>query len=375
MTRAALLVLVACKSSVGVSVDASSGDDASADAPSDGPVSPLALSCAATTGTTVTPGPCPAPTDAKATFCYRPRWPGVTSVDVVGGFLGNDWTSPLVTLADDGTGTFTGSVPLATGTYSYAYRVHGSADGLVRDNECMNDEENPTFAAPPPESPCPRSVSVMTIPQVAVPALHHVHAVVTYAGIPQACFSVSLLVGELRGDKQALISERGLANVAETAADGTFDFPIADGTEMQAAVRFPFGLADAYPDPATTPSIGFARQQFDMAGADVALDPVDVSYGDYALMSPVAGAQTIPTTFTYSVVAGSTDAAIAVIATNLAGKDPGFESPFDGGPSFQWNGVFSNGKMEVTGTQYYWGAWQHRGAWTDESLLFPITFQ
>jgi hypothetical protein len=253
--------------------------------------------------------------------------------------------------------------------------VHGSADGLVHDNECMNDEENAAFAKPPPESPCPRSVSVMTIPQPAAPALHHVHAQVTYAGMPQPCFAVSLLIGELRGAKNKLISERGLTNVAETAADGTFDFTVADGTEMQAGVRFPFGLSEAYPDPATTPSIGFARQQFDMAGADVALDPVDVSYADYATMSPVTGTQAIPTTFTYSVVTGSTDAAIAVIQTNIAGNDPSFESPFDQGPSFEWNGVFGNGTMEVAGTQYYWGAWQHRGSWTEESLLFPITFK
>jgi hypothetical protein len=108
-------------------------------APSDAPVSSdvgrpatLNLQCAATTSP-INPNPCPAPSGAsgQADFCYRPEWGSVTSVEVYGGFgQSTDWTMPFLTLTNDGSGTFTGSATLATGTYPYVFYVTGGTDNL-----------------------------------------------------------------------------------------------------------------------------------------------------------------------------------------------------------------------------------------------------
>jgi hypothetical protein len=55
----------------------------------------------------------------------------VTSVEVYGGFgQSTDWTMPFLTLTNDGSGTFTGSATLATGTYPYVFYVTGGTDNL-----------------------------------------------------------------------------------------------------------------------------------------------------------------------------------------------------------------------------------------------------
>ena len=75
---------------------------------------------------------------------------------------------------------------------------------------------------------------------------------------------------------------------------------------------------------------------------------------------------------------GAQAASIAVIATNIAGNDPAFWSPFDTKTTYSWDGTFGNAKQVVPGTMYWWGTWQRAVGptltWTTESLLFPITF-
>ncbi len=371
----------------GAIVDGGGTPDGGGGTPDGGPNgNALTFTCAVTKAPPA-PSACPAPSGAAghASFCFRAQWSGVTGVDVYGGFgQASDWTQPFVSLTGDGTGTFTATAALANGTYPYMYRVHGSADGLVKDGQYLLDQENPQFVPPPAQAPLKRSVSSVTVPQVAAP-IFHVRGKVAFAGAAQPCFAVDLEAGELLKAGGGVLSEHTTANFAESAADGTFDFPVAPGP-FQVIVRYPFKLdADAgYPDPTTTPSVGIARTGLTVAAADVALDPADVAYpaADYAKMAPTGGTATLPVTFTYSIVPGSTAASVAVIGTTVAGNDPLYWGPFTATTSATWDGAFGgNAGNAKLGTTYYWGAWQKSApaangtVWTTESLLFPITFQ
>jgi hypothetical protein len=334
---------------------------------------PLALAC---TASDYDPAPCPAPAGGagQATLCYRPQWPGVTSVDVyVDRGNAGDWTTPFATLADHGDGTFQATAALANGTYPYLFRVHGAAaDGLVPDGQYMLDQTNGAFVPAPANAPIKRSVSQLTVPQVASP-VHHVRGTVVVAGAPQPCFSVRLDVGELRKPGGAVLSEHYVANVVESRADGTFDLPVADG-ELMVNIKYPFELFASYPDPAATPSVGVTRTGTTMAGADLVVDPADVAYDGYAQIAPASGTATLPVDLAWSLVAGASQSAAAVIATNIAGNDPAYISTYGGATTTTWDGMFGNGMMAKLDTTYWWGTWQKRGVWTSESLLFPITF-
>src|SRR5258708_1779506 len=113
--------------------------DGSTDAGMDGASTTLGLSCALAKGN-FAPNACPAPAggSGKASFCFRPQWPGVTSVEVVGAFgQSGDWKMPFTTLKDDGSGTFITTVSLQDGAYAYIYRVHGTVDNLVKDGQYL----------------------------------------------------------------------------------------------------------------------------------------------------------------------------------------------------------------------------------------------
>jgi hypothetical protein len=374
--------------------------DAKADGPSrdasaadvEGGASPktLDLECAATTSAP-NPNPCPAPSGAsgEADFCYRAEWAGVTGVEVYGGFgQSTDWKMPFVTLTNDGTGTFTGKASLAKGSYPYVFRTTGSADHLVSSGHYFLDQENTDFEPAPAGAPDKRSVSVVSVPQGAASPLVHIKGTVLYEGHPQSCFSVDLEAGELtKGSK--VVSEHDTANYTESASDGTFDFPVAANAPYMVVVRFPFLLAGAdagYPDPSTTPSVGVARTNITVGGADVTLGSTEISYplSDYAAMSPTGGTATLPVTFKFTLVPGSTGAQMSVTSTDIAGNDPAYASGYSTSTSVAWDGGFNGSSGDVKlGTTYYWGAWQQRAAgagpdggvtWTEESFLFPIAF-
>lgn len=328
------------------------------------------------------PNPCPSPSgkSGEASFCYRPGWAGVTGVDVYVGVSGqpSDWSAPLLSLTNDGSGMFSATTKLADGSYPYVFRVHGTVDGLVKDGTYLRDPENAAFQPTVTGAP-PRSLSVVTIPQTASPT-HHLKGTVTYGGAAQPCYSVDLEVGELRNGSM-VVSEHGTGAFTETAADGTFDFTVADG-ELGVEVRYPFGLTGTYPDPLSTPSLGMSRTGTVLMGSDQSLPSLDIAYplADYAKMAPAPGAMTtLPVTFQFSIIPGSTLAQVSVTSTNIAGNDPAFASGFATSTSVMWDGTFGGkGGVAKTGTTYYWGTWQEASAktgWTGESLLFPIVFQ
>ncbi len=388
-----LLAMIHCSSTPGEGGD--SGSDATSDVITSGDsgdggiadaaTNPMGLSCAATNGSW-SPNACPAPAggSGNVSFCFRSQWAGVTSVDVIGGFgQSGDWKTAFMTLANDGTGTFTGTTSLVDGSYPYLFRVTGSADNLVRSGTVLLDQEATVFTPGIPQAPIQRSLPVVTVPQsTTLPTLHHLRGKVVYNGEPQPCFSVSVDVGELYKDAGGVLSEQSTANYTESAADGTFDFPIASAHVM-AVVHYPFLLAGAdagYPaNPSQIAAIGYARTGANLANGDITLDPVEVSYpaADYGKMAPTNGTATLPVTFTYSIVPESTAASVAVISTNIAGNDPAYWSPFGTATSLVWDGGFGMGSATL-GTQYWWGTWQTRavsdgGTWSEESLLFPIT--
>jgi hypothetical protein len=350
----------------------------------DGGVAPLAC---AITQKPFAPNPCPPVVgqSGKASFCLRPGWPGVTGVDVYGGFgQTSDWKQPFVTLTDDGSGTFVGQAALADGSYPYMFKVHGGADNLVRDGQYLLDQLNPAFEPTVPGQPVQRSVSVVTVPQPASPPVSHVRGTLLLAGQRLPCYSVALEAGELIQNNKVL-SEHYTANFVESGPDGSFDFPVVDGP-YGVIVRYPFLLsaADAgYPDPTQTPSAGYARTGLGISGADVTLDPIDLAYPDYAQMAPTNGTGTLPVTFQYTLVPGAAAAAVAVIGTHIAGNDPAYWGPFSTNTSTTFDGTLGGNLGPVKkGTTYYWGTWQRFSpqtdggtTWVEESLLFPIVFQ
>lgn len=345
---------------------------------SGGMTNPLALSCGVTTAT-FAPALCPAPSppSGSATFCYRPQWPGVTGVSVLGGFgKPTDWTTPLVALADQGNGTWSATVPLTGGPFPYIFQVKGAADGVIGPNGTyVIDQINPSFVPAPTQSPYQRSNSQLTLPQVAAP-IYHLTGAVQLNAEAQPCFIAVIDVGELlNGDM--VLSEHGTANYIEVGPDGTFDFPMANGP-AELNIKYPFGLSTTYPNPMTTPATGNARAEATIAGADMALATTDVTYATsaYAAMSPVSGStETAPVAFAWSLIAGAADSYMSITATDIAGNDPAYTSGSGGSATTNsWDGKMNNGDMAVTGTTYYWATWQKKGIWNSESLEFAITY-
>ncbi len=337
---------------------------------------PLALTCAVTTSP-FAPASCPAPagTAGNATFCYRPQWPGVTAVDVRGGFgSADDWTTPLASLADQGDGTWAVTVSLTGGPYPYVFHVEGSTDGVIPSGGAfVLDQTNPSFVPAPPQAPNDRSVSELTLPQVPA-TIYHLHGSVALNAMPQPCFVASIGIGELLKPGGGVLSEHGVANFVEIGADGTFDVPLANGPAL-VNVTYPFGLTSAYPDPLTTPSIGNARTSTTIADADVTLEATDVTYATaaYQAMSPVSGtSQSPPIAFSWSPIAGASGSYMSITATDIAGNDPAYTSGASGSATTAtWDGKFNNGVAAGSGT-YYWATWQQRGIWADEGLELPI---
>ena len=377
-TLVIMIACLGCNKSVAVDVDA---PVLASDAPLDTTQvtgNPLGLSCSVTTAS-FAPAQCPAPAgDAgHATFCYRPQWPGVTGVDVLGGFgQAGDWTTPLVSLTDQHDGTWSATVALANATYPYAFYVHGGADGVIGANATYAiDQTNPAFVKPPDASKYRRSVSLLTVPQPTV-AIHHVTGSIALAGQAQPCFVAQVDVGELRDPQNHLISEHGVANFIEVGPDGTFDIPVADGGVLL-NIKYPFGLSTSYPDPMATPAVGVARTSTTVAGADVALAATDVTYAtsSYMAMTPVTGGSlSLPIAFTWTLVDGAASDYMSITATSIAGNDPAYTTALGTATTSSWDGTLNNGMPAGSGT-YYWGTWQKRGVWASQSLLFPFQLQ
>jgi hypothetical protein len=337
-----------------------------------------------TGGTGGSTGTADAGPPSTVTFSYTPAWAGVTAVDVVGGFgLAGDWmpASPLLKLTAGAAGTWSGSVELAPGQYPYVFHVTGDAQGPANYERYTVDPGVSAFVPCPMMSPTydaknPNPCSEVSVPQGAAEAVNAVSGKVLYGGQPIAGYLVVI-------EREEPASHHFFANRMDSAADGTFSLPVAEGT-YRIQLQYPTLLTqtDAARDPLTLKALRRAFSAAAKVSAPMPLPPVDMQYLDYGDLMPTTTA-TLPTTFTFTVIAGATKARAAVYGTaNGTGMnigDPWWTSDFGTATTAAFTGTFDTAQatetMVKTGEGYFWGTWQELGTgavWTGESMVLPI---
>ena len=331
------------------------------------------------------------PPDASApppvTFSYRPSWKGVKSVAVVGAFgLTTDWKQPLVTLVDDGTGTFTGSVPtLGNGRYTYLLRVIGDNAAAAAKAATF-----PRFALDPAEASfvaCPMAAptyndevanpcSELTVPRGAKPVMLHVRGVVRAHGMPIADYLVEI-------ERNEKASHHMFADRTTTLADGTFDLLVAKGT-YRLEVLHPTFYSKTDVQRATPETYQAVRRSVSspfLVDVDQQLNAAEVSYDGYLAMTP-RGLATLPTTFTFAAPPKGAEVHAAIYPARATVADPVWEAPsgtdttdlFDGG----FNTKHGDGGP-VPDASYLWGTESAYPApkaggvsWTAQSMVYPV---
>jgi hypothetical protein len=369
---------------------ACSGSNATVAPSSDGPLDASAGDGAASTpdsGDTTDGSPSDAGT-SSVTFRYTPGWKGVTEVAVLGGFgQATDWTAPLVTLADDGSGSFTGAALVPAGQYLYVFKVSGDADAAnpAQFVRYAVDPAAGAFAACPDQSPTfnkndANPCSQITVPGDAPVPTYHIKGTVNLDGAPVAGYLVVV-------EREEMQSHHYFANRMNAGADGGFDLAVAQG-RWRLQVLHPSLLKqnDAQRDPLANDGLRRAISAGIAISADATLDPVDVKYDGYAAMHPQGDAGALPTTFTFTVLADARAARVAVYGPANNVGDPWYTSPTATATSAAFDGGFDTKQAPdaggvTPGTRYFWGTEQdlvhHDGgvAWTGQSMVFPITWQ
>jgi hypothetical protein len=333
----------------------------------------------ATPDAPVTP---PDSTDTNAvTFSYTPSWDGVTAVDVIGGFgQAGDWTTPIASLTNTGSGAWTATVPLPAGQYVYLFHVTGDAAAgsasatlarYVIDPEVSGyvpcPTTSPTYSVE--MNPCTQ----LTVPVVA-PTTAHVTGRVLVDGAPAASYIIVF-------EREEATTHHFFANRTTTGTDGTYDFVAAAGS-YRVQIQHPDYLAktDAHLDP-----VALARLRRIISGKfavspDVAVPDVDMAFHDYALFTPTPSAQ-LPTAFTFT---SGTNAKLDVYGGGMEIGDPWYASDATKTGGSMFTGTFNTPKATtqdaMMGTRYWWGIEQPRPAgtggisWTYQTMVFPITW-
>jgi hypothetical protein len=318
------------------------------------------------------------------TFRFKPGWPGVQSVGVIGGFgMTTDWTTPVVSLMDDGSGTWVGSVHLPDGKYLYRFKVTGDAEQINPTTLAREgvDPLQPDWDICPASSPFNSPPGKLICSRVTVPApgstpSYHVKGTVQYDGAPKSGYWVVLQRFE---DNTYNV----FANRTDSAADGTFDLLLSAGNYW-VEVQYPqaFSTSDLARDPRQLKAVKRTiSARFTISG-DRTLNPAEVSYPDYDQMKPVDGGVSLPAHFSFTVIPGAASASLAIYgpAGVKIAADPLYSSSvvktspaevvFDGGIS---TGTIPSG-------QYLWGTWVRRAApdggvsWSAQSMVFPVRF-
>jgi hypothetical protein len=326
---------------------------------------------------------------STVTFRYKPEWAGVTAVEVIGGFgQTTDWNpaTPLVKLAADASGTWTGTATLPAGQYPYLYRVAGDASGPATYQRYAIDSGVSAFVACPTGSPTfdtknANPCSQLTVPQGAADAEVHVTGKVLYGGQPIGGYLVLI-------ERQEMKSHHFFANRVDSAADGTFDLAVAAGTyDLQVLHPTFLDMTDVQRDPLTLKAMRRALAPAFPVASAVAVGPVEMQYPDYAALAPTGTvAAAPPTTFAISVIAGATAASVEVYGTPKgAGQtvgDPWYASTPGTATSVMFNGTFTTAQatepMVVAGEAYFWGTEQRLTksvgtmVWTGQSMVLPI---
>jgi hypothetical protein len=325
-----------------------------------------------------------APDSQAVTFSYTPGWAGVVSIDVVGQFgLSTDWTAPLVTLHDDGSGTWTGTAELPPGSYPYLFHVVGdSAAGAKADTypRYAIDPADPAYTDCPSTSPTYSAMvanpcSQLAVPAGAAPTLYHVRGTVDVNGAPAAAYLVVL-------ERMEMSSHHYFAQRVTTGADGAYDLAAAPGT-YRLQIQHPQyeSMTDAQLVPATV-----LRRQlssgFTFSTADLAMTAREMAFASYASFAPTpSAAMPMPTTFAFGTTAATK---LDVYGTGAEIGDPWYAGTPTTSGSASFDGNFNTGKQATptvqTGTKYMWGIEQvhpkdsNNIVWTGQSMVFPITW-
>jgi hypothetical protein len=352
----------------------------------------VAAACSSTHGAApdASPDSAPdAPPDAApqaVTFSYTPGWSGVVSIDVVGQFgLSTDWTAPLVTLHDDGSGTWTGTAEVPPGSYPYLFHIVGdSAAGgkAATYPRYAIDPGDPAYVACPSGSPSYSTMvanpcSQLAVPAGAAPTLYHVRGTVHVSGAPAASYLVVL-------ERMEMSSHHYFAQRVTTGIDGTYDIAAAPGT-YRLQIQHPQyeSMTDAQLAPGT---LGVLRRQlssgFAFSTADLAMTTVEMAFASYASFAPTpSAAMPMPTTFAFGTTIATK---LDVYGTGAEIGDPWYSGTATTTGTASFDGNFNTGKQATptvqTGTKYMWGIEQvhpkdsNNMVWTGQSMVFPITW-
>ncbi len=338
-----------------------------------------------TGGADLTSGP-----PMKVSFYYQPLWAGVTAVEVIGGFgQTGDWTQPLVQLAKQLDGSFSGDAQLPAGQYAYLFLAHGDGNAAVPATfkHYALDPADPAFAACPAASPtfsaaAANPCSQLSVPQAAAPTLYTVKGQVTYDAKPVAGYLAVL-------EREEAGSHHFFANLMATDANGAYSFQAAAG-QYRVQVQHPSieKLTDAARDPLTLQAARRVISASFPVAANVAVGAVETAYHDYNKIQPTGTAK-LPTTFQFTLIKGAVKATLDVYGlaapTAKGIGDPWYASPAGAMTSVTFDGKFTTTQAKETsaktGEQYYFGTEQqlahavNQPAWTLQSMVLPITFQ
>jgi len=398
MNRFALPSMAACLAVALSAVACSSGNAASPTTPT-----PDAAADVSTTGddsgsstdsatATDTGTPVDGGVPVAVTFAYTPQWPGVKTVEVVGGFgQSTDWskTASLLTLTQAGS-TYSGSAMLPPGVYQYLFRVTGDASAVpaATYQRYAVDPLDTAFAACPMASPTYSKIDVNPCSQITVTAAGgpmpgtpvHVTGSVAVAGSAAKDWMVVI-------EREEPKSHHYFANRVTVGADGSFDL-VASAGSYRLQVQYPtlLSVTDLARDPSTAAALRRAiSASFLLGTAALTVPTPDLAFTSYGLFAPSGNAGSLPTSFTFEtgearldVYGGPGDGGVETIG------DPWFTSDVttDGGAVF--GGTFNTAQATqdaaVPGTRYMWGTEQAFGAdasvaWTNQSMVLPITWQ
>ncbi len=337
-------------------------------------------------------GPADSGAPVSVTFAYAPQWPGVTKVEVVGGFgQSTDWskTASFLTLSGSA-GMYTGTAMLPPGQYLYVFRVTGdaSASNPATYARYSVDPAQPGFASCPMASPTfskidnnPCSQVTVTSAGTGTPATPvHVTGSVAVDGAAAQGWMVVL-------EREEPMSHHYFANRVTVGSGGSFDL-VASAGHYRLQVQYPtlLSASDLDRDPGQLAALRRAiSASFELTTTPVTGPTPDVGFHDYALFAPSGDAGALPTSFTFEtgearldIYGGPGDGGVVNIG------DPWFASAetTDGGSTF--GGDFNTPqKMQdaaAPGVRYMWGTEQAFGAdasvaWTNQSMVLPIVWQ
>ena len=393
MNRFALPVSLVLPLSVLACNGGSPAAPAPPDAASDVSTPPEDSGSSGDSATTSEAGPVDGGAPVSVTFAYTPQWPGVKTVEVVGGFgQSTDWskTAALLTLTASGS-AFTGSVMLPPGQYLYVFRVTGDASAPAAETATYPryavDPLDTAFAACPPASPTYSKIDVNPCSQLTVTATGatppatpvHVTGSVAVDGSAAKDWMVVL-------EREEPMSHHYFANRVTVGAAGTFDL-VASAGNYRLQVQYPtlLSVTDLDRDPGAASALRRAiSASFLVGAAPVTVPTPDMGFHDYGVFAPSGDGGSLPTAFTFEtgearldVYGGPGDGGIISIGNPWFSSSP----TTDGGATF--DGVFNTAqKMQdaaAPGTRYMWGTEQAFGAdasvaWTNQSMVLPITW-